>query len=175
MFPRWVKAEKCSDFEGSEFVELFLIALISVFFFFLFPRFHGLIQFCKSGEDCGIKRLRLKPCTQVSAFAEDRASLSFEVGRRGPDDPLGKLHRVEALGVQRHRTETLCQVSFLNFTAVLKWSQAEEHCENLFISSVSPAADPVFSGLFMEVFGATLAKDESGGTSLPRPSVLCAC
>ena len=115
-------------------MELFLIALISVFFFFLFPRFHGLIQFCKSGEDCGIKRLRLKPCTQVSAFAEDRASLSFEVGRRGPDDPLGKLHRVEALGVQRHRTETLCQVSFLNFTAVLKWSQAEEHCENLFIS-----------------------------------------
>lgn len=83
MFSNWVKAEKCSGFERSGFLELS--------WRLWFPRFHGLIKCWKSWEHRAVKRLRLKLCSQISALAGDSASLFFEVRNQGPDEPLGKL------------------------------------------------------------------------------------
>lgn len=107
---------------------------LALFLQLWFPRFHGLIKCWKSQEECRVKHLRLKLCTQLSTLAWDRESLFFEVENEGPDEPFSSRRNIAAFGVQRHLTETICQVSFQNFTATIEWLQAEKHCENLFIS-----------------------------------------
>lgn len=67
MFSNWVKAEKCSGFERSGFLELS--------WRLWFPRFHGLIKCWKSWEHRAVKRLRLKLCSQIDQLFVPQASL----------------------------------------------------------------------------------------------------
>lgn len=58
-------------------------------------------------------------------------------------------------------TVTVCQVSFQNLTAAIKWLQAESTVEICLFLNIPGRLDPVFSTLFMEVFGALFAKHEN--------------
>lgn len=78
-----MKAEKCSDFEGPKFLELSLIALISTF-----SRVNTIL---KEQRGWWSRTFKAEAVRAGPALAGDRASLSFEVGRQGPEEPLGKL------------------------------------------------------------------------------------
>lgn len=124
MFSNWVKAEKFSGLERSGFLELS--------WRLWFPRFHGLIKCRKSWERREVKHWNCAP-RSLPLLGTARAC-SLKSGIRDQMNHWVSCYRVEAFRVQRHLAETLCQVSFQNFTATIGWWQAAKHCGNLFIS-----------------------------------------